>query len=91
MPRAEEVELRVRAYGQQGVEFALSGPKSYEKRSSATWFLIGVLLIGSSGVLSAVEWGVSSPWLVLASLVLAALAAWIFQASGNIVVEGVHA
>ncbi|KAF1775305.1 hypothetical protein GQ600_7552 [Phytophthora cactorum] len=32
MSRASEAVLHVRAYGRQGVEFALSGPKSYEKR-----------------------------------------------------------
>ncbi|KAG7386528.1 hypothetical protein PHYPSEUDO_015538 [Phytophthora pseudosyringae] len=87
MSRADEVVLCVRAYGQQGVEFALSGPKSYEKRGSATWWLIVVLLLGSSGVLSTAEWGVSSSYPLVLGLVLAALAAWIFQASGSVIVE----
>ncbi|OWZ23273.1 hypothetical protein PHMEG_0001859 [Phytophthora megakarya] len=87
MPRAAEVVLRVRAYGQQGVEFALSGPKSYEKRGTFIWWLIGVLLLSSGGVLWTVEWGVSSLFRLLLSLLLGAVAVWIFQASGNVIVE----
>ncbi|KAG6616915.1 phosphatidylinositol n-acetylglucosaminyltransferase subunit h [Phytophthora cinnamomi] len=90
MSRADEVVLRVRAYGQQGVEFALSGPRSNERRGRATWWLILVLLLSSGGLLSAVEWGASppSPVLMLAlGLTLAALAFWVFRVAGNVVVE----
>ncbi|POM74359.1 Phosphatidylinositol glycan, class H [Phytophthora palmivora] len=87
MSGVDKVMLHVRAYGQQGVEFALSGPKSYEKRGSATWWLIGVLLVSSGAVLSTFEWGVSSPFRPLLGLMVAALAVWIFQATGNVIVE----
>ncbi|EGZ07438.1 hypothetical protein PHYSODRAFT_528725 [Phytophthora sojae] len=88
MSRADEVVLRVRAYGQQGVEFALSGPKSNERRGQATWWLISALVLSSGALLSSVEWGVSSPSSVLVlGLVLAALAVWVFQATGNVIVE----
>ncbi|KAG1707962.1 hypothetical protein DVH05_024615 [Phytophthora capsici] len=87
MTRATEVALRVRAYGHQGVEFALSGPKSNEKRGSFTWWLIAVLLLSSGGVLSTVEWGVSSRGRLVLGLLLIILATWIFQASGSVIVE----
>ncbi|KAG6954894.1 hypothetical protein JG687_00011535 [Phytophthora cactorum] len=87
MSRASEAVLHVRAYGRQGVEFALSGPKSYEKRGPATWWLITVLFLSSGGVLSTVEWRVSSSYRLLLGLLLAVLAAWVFQASGNVIVE----
>lgn len=81
--------LRVRAYGQQGVEFSLSGPKSYERRGKATWCSILALILSSGALLSSVKWGVSSPSSVLVlGLVLAALAFWVFQATGNVIVEG---
>ncbi|KAE9137046.1 hypothetical protein PF010_g1459 [Phytophthora fragariae] len=90
MSRAAEVVLRVRAYGQQGVEFSLSGPKSYERRGKATWCSILALILSSGALLSSVKWGVSFPSLVLVlvlGLVLAALAFWVFQATGNVIVE----
>ncbi|KAL4166985.1 hypothetical protein KRP22_012472 [Phytophthora ramorum] len=87
MPRVEDVVLRVRVYGQQGVDFALSGPKSYEKRGTSTWGLIAVLLFTCVGVLSTFKWGASSPSRLVVALLLAAVAAWVFQASGNVIVE----
>ncbi|KAG3003905.1 hypothetical protein PC123_g19649 [Phytophthora cactorum] len=42
---------------------------------------------GSGGVLSTVEWRVSSSYRLLLGLLLAVLAAWVFQASGNVIVE----
>ncbi|KAL4146926.1 hypothetical protein PRNP1_010682 [Phytophthora ramorum] len=87
MPRAEDVVLRVRVYGQQGVDFALSGPKSYEKRGTSTWGLIAVFLFTCVGVLSTFKWGTSSPSRLVVALLLAAVAAWVFQASGNVIVE----
>ncbi|ETI53353.1 hypothetical protein F441_03670 [Phytophthora nicotianae CJ01A1] len=87
MSPASEVVLRVRAYGQQNVEFALSGPASYENRGPSTWWLVVVLFFCSGGVLSTVEWGVSSSYRLLLGLLLAVLATWVFQASGNVIVE----
>ncbi|KAI9983036.1 hypothetical protein PInf_006953 [Phytophthora infestans] len=87
MSAASKVVLRVRAYGQRGIEFALSGPKSYEKRGSFTWWSTTILFISSGVVLSTVEWGVSSSYRVLSGLLLAALAAFIFQVTGKVIVE----
>ncbi|KAK1937735.1 Phosphatidylinositol N-acetylglucosaminyltransferase subunit H [Phytophthora citrophthora] len=87
MSRADKVDLRVRAYGHQGVEFALSGPKSDENRGSFIWWLIAVLLFASGGVLSTVEWGVSSRCHLVLGVLLVISAAWVFQASGSVVVE----
>ncbi|CAI5702383.1 unnamed protein product [Peronospora effusa] len=87
MAQADKVVLRVRAYGQQGVEFALSGPKYNNSRGTSIWWLISVLLFISGGALSSIEWSVSFSTRLIVGLLLAALAAFIYQVSGSVIVE----
>lgn len=87
MSRASDVVLHVRAYGQQGLEFALSVPKSDENRQTVTWWSIVVLGLSSGGVLLTAEWGVSSSYRILVGLILATLAAWLYIVSGSVIVE----
>ncbi|TDH72209.1 hypothetical protein CCR75_004280 [Bremia lactucae] len=83
---ASKVVLRVRTYGQQGIEFALSGPMSHEKRSIGLWSLIVVFFLSSGGVLSTIRWDVSSSRLLL-GLLLALLTATTYYGSGRVIVE----
>ena len=85
MAQADKVVLRVRTYGQQGVEFALSGPKWNRNRGTSIWWLISVLLLSSGSALSSIEWSV--PRLIV-GLLLAVVAAFIYYASESIIVEG---
>ncbi|CAI5747207.1 unnamed protein product [Peronospora destructor] len=87
MARADKVVLRVRAYGQQGVEFALSGPNFNNNRGTFIWWLISALLFSSGVALSSIEWSVSFSSRLIVGLLLAALAASIYQASGSVIVE----
>ncbi|CEG40788.1 phosphatidylinositol n-acetylglucosaminyltransferase subunit h [Plasmopara halstedii] len=87
MSQANEVVLRVRAYGQQGIEFSLYVLDSDERRWILTWWLIVILCLISGWVLKSVELGVSSPFRVLLGLLLPALAVWLYQVSGSVIVE----
>ncbi|CAH0482134.1 unnamed protein product [Peronospora belbahrii] len=87
MARAHDVVLRVRAYGQQGVEFALSSPQYNDKRGIFTWWIIIALILSSIAVLSSIKWDVSSTFRLFMGLVIGILVAFVFQASGSVVVE----
>ncbi|RLN87153.1 hypothetical protein BBJ28_00023668 [Nothophytophthora sp. Chile5] len=90
MPRADEVDLRVRAYGQRGLEFALRRSDYEQGRAWAARCGVLALLLAASGVLLAWERrpSRSAHALLLLGLALVALAIWIYQASGAVVVEG---
>lgn len=92
MPQRDKVVLRVRAYGQEGLEFALSGVNISEKRYTAIYCLISAFILVVGGLLSSVKWGViPSARLFVGLLLLTFSAAWMAKATGSVIVEGMLA
>ena len=90
MPRGDKVVLRVRAYGQQGLEFALSRATINERIDTSIYVLISALILSSGGLLSSVKWDmIPSTRLWVGLLLLALVVAWIIQATGSVIVEGI--
>ncbi|CAI5729808.1 unnamed protein product [Hyaloperonospora brassicae] len=88
MPQRDQVVLRVRAYGQEGLEFALSGVNISEKRYTAVYCLISAFVLVVGGLLSSIEWDViPSARLFVGLLLLTFSAAWITKATGRVIVE----
>ena len=82
--------LRVRAYGQQGLEFALSRATINERIDTSIYVLISALILSSGGLLSSVKWDmIPSTRLWVGLLLLALVVAWIIQATGSVIVEGI--